>query len=111
MHHPGLAPYEKSRFAVLGDFRVGRRPFLSLNDPTRRSEMKAITTLFVVGMFVTTVAMADDVDDVKATIRGHFDAVNSGDVAAYTPYYANQGSAFGGELLERISVEQRKNNF
>ena len=53
--------------------------------------MKAITTLFVVGMFVTTLAMADDVDDVKATIRGHFDAVNSGDVASYTPYYANQG--------------------
>jgi len=74
--------------------------------------MKAITTLFVVGMFVTTLAMADDVDDVKATIRGHFDAVNSGDVADYTPYYANQGSAFsGGELLQRLSVEQRKNNF
>jgi len=74
--------------------------------------MKALTTLFVVGMFVTTVAMADDVDDVKAAIRGHFAAVNSGDVAAYTPYYSNQGSAFsGGELLERLSVEQRKNNF
>ncbi|MCH8016053.1 MAG: lipocalin-like domain-containing protein [Acidobacteria bacterium] len=74
--------------------------------------MKALTTLFVAGMFVTTLAMADDVDDVKATIRGHFAAVNSGDVAAYTPYYANQGSAFGGgELLERLSVEQRTNNF
>ena len=74
--------------------------------------MKALTTLFVVGMFVTTVAMADDVDDVKAAIRGHFAAVNSGDVAAYTSYYSNQGSAFsGGELLERLSVEQRKNNF
>jgi len=24
MHHPGVAPYGKSRFAVLGDFRVGR---------------------------------------------------------------------------------------
>ena len=24
MHHPGLAPYGKSRFAVLGDFMVGR---------------------------------------------------------------------------------------
>jgi len=74
--------------------------------------MKALATLFVVGMFVTTVAMADDVDDVKAAIRGHFAAVNSGDVAAYTSYYSNQGSAFsGGELLERLSVEQRKNNF
>jgi ketosteroid isomerase-like protein len=74
--------------------------------------MKTLTTLFVVGMFLTTAAIADDVEDVKAAIHGHFAAVNSGDVNAYTPYYADQGSAFGGgELLERLSVEQRKNNF
>ena len=29
-------------------------------------------------MFATAVAMADDVDDVKAAVLGHFDAVNSG---------------------------------
>ncbi len=74
--------------------------------------MKALTTLWVVGMLVSTVAMADDVDDVKTAIRDHFAAVNSGDVTAYTPYYATQGSAFGGgALLERLSVEQRKNSF
>lgn len=74
--------------------------------------MKALTTLFVVGMFLTTAALADDVEDVKAAIRGHFAAVNSGDVNAYTPYYASEGSAFsGGELLERLSVEERTNNF
>ncbi len=74
--------------------------------------MKALARLLVVGMFLTTVAMADDVDDVKAAMGGHFAAVNSGDVDAYTPYYANQGSVFaGGALLERLSVEQRKSNF
>lgn len=74
--------------------------------------MKTLTTLLVVGMFLMPVVLADDVEDVKAAIRGHFDAVNSGDVTAYTPYYANQGSAFGGgELLERLSVEQRKSDF
>jgi len=31
--------------------------------------MKALTTVFVVGMFLTTVAMADDVDDVKALVH------------------------------------------
>ncbi len=30
--------------------------------------MKALTTLLVVGMFLTTVAMADDVEDVKAAV-------------------------------------------
>jgi len=32
--------------------------------------MKTLTTLFVIGMFATTVAMEDDVDDVKAE-RGY----------------------------------------
>ncbi len=30
--------------------------------------MKALTTLLVVGMFATTIAMADDADDVKAAV-------------------------------------------
>ncbi len=47
-----------------------------------RYEMKALTTLLVVGMFLTTVAMADDVDDVKAAVQGHFAALNAGDVNA-----------------------------
>ena len=40
--------------------------------------MKALTTLLVVGMFATTVAIADDVDDVKAAVQGLFAAVNAG---------------------------------
>ena len=40
--------------------------------------MKALTTLLVVGMFLTTVAVADDVDDVKAALNGLFAARNTG---------------------------------
>ncbi len=75
--------------------------------------MKALTTLLVIGMFLTTVAMADDVDDVKAAVQGHFDAVNSGDVNAFIRYYAPESSVFaGGGLLDRYhSLEERRNNF
>jgi len=33
-----------------------------------RYEIKALTTLLVVGMFAATIAMADDADDVKAAV-------------------------------------------
>ncbi len=75
--------------------------------------MKALTTLLVIGMFATAVAMADDVDDVKAAVQGHFAALNAGDVNSYIQYYANQGSVFaGGGLLGRVhSLEERRNGF
>ncbi len=44
--------------------------------------MKALTTLFVAGMFLTTVAIADDVDDVKAAVQKYITALNTGDVNA-----------------------------
>jgi len=74
--------------------------------------MKALTTLLV-AVFLMPAALADDVDDVKAAVQGHFAALNSGDVDAYTPYYANQGSVFaGGGLLGRVhSLEERRNGF
>ncbi len=34
--------------------------------------MNALTTLFVVGMFATAVAMADDADDVEAAMQRHY---------------------------------------
>ncbi len=75
--------------------------------------MKALTTLLVVGMFLTTVAMADDVDDVKAAVRGHFVALNAGDVNAFIPYYPSESSVFaGGRLLGRFhSLEERRDGF
>ncbi len=38
---------------------------ISMQTNKGRYEMKALTTLFVIGMFVTTVAMAVDVDGKK----------------------------------------------
>ena len=74
--------------------------------------MKALTTLLVVGMFLTTVAVADDVDDVKAALQGHFDAVNFGDVNAFVQYYPSESSSFaGGGLLGKFSLEDRRKNF
>ncbi len=75
--------------------------------------MKALTTLFMIGMFATAVAIADDVDDVKAAVRGHFVALNAGDVNAFIPYYPSESSVFaGGRLLGRFhSLEERRDGF
>ncbi len=45
--------------------------------------MKALTALLVVGMFATRVAMADDVDDIKAAEDSYYAAINSGDAHAW----------------------------
>ncbi len=75
--------------------------------------MKALTTLLVVGMFLTTVAMADDVDDVKAAVEGYFAALNAGDANAYLQTRMPEYSAFaGGGLLSRNhSLAEQKNGF
>ncbi len=41
--------------------------------------MKAWTTLFVVGMFLATPALADDVEDVKAAVHEFYVLLNSTD--------------------------------
>jgi len=61
--------------------------------------MKALTTVFVVGMFLTTVAMADDVDDVKAEMERYFAALNAGDANAYIQHFMPETSAFVGTGL------------
>ena len=74
--------------------------------------MKALTTLLVIGICATAVTMADDVEDVRAAVLGHFDAVNSGDVNAFIRYYASESSVFaGGGLLGRFNLEERRKNF
>ena len=75
--------------------------------------MKALTTLLVVGMFLMPAALADDVDDVKAAVLGHFAALNAGDVDAFIQYYPSESSTFaGGGLLGRVhSLEERRNDF
>ncbi len=76
--------------------------------------MKALTTLLVVGMFLTTGAMADDVDDVKAAMEGYFAALNAGDWNALSRYRMPEQSMFsrGGQLLNSAtSLAEQRNSF
>ncbi len=75
--------------------------------------MKALTTLLVVGMFLTSVAMADDVDDVKAAVEKYFAALNSGNGAAYAQHRIPEYSVFGGGgLIDRSnSIAQQRDDF
>ncbi len=75
--------------------------------------MKALTTLFVIGMFATAVAMADDVDDVKAEMERYMTALNAGDANAWIQLHAVGNTRFSTDngLLQRSESheEQRKN--
>ncbi len=80
--------------------------------------MKSLmVTLFVVGMFLTNAALADDVEDVKAAVHEFYVLLNSTDAAdaeAYTQLYAAGNTIFaaGGGLLGRTtSLEGRKESF
>jgi len=76
--------------------------------------MKALTTLLVTGMFATTVAMADDVDDVRAAVQRYFAAVNAGDANAWAQHNVAGNTSFGagGGLLERSdSLEEARSSF
>jgi len=75
--------------------------------------MKAWTTLFVIGMFATTVAMADDVDDVKAAVQSYYAALNSGNGAALAQLRIPEYSFFGGGgLIDRSSSSaQQRDDF
>ncbi len=75
--------------------------------------MKALTTLLVVGMFATTVAIADDADDVRAAVERYVAALNTGDANAYVQSRTPEYSVFtGGGLFERsTSLEEQRNGF
>jgi len=76
--------------------------------------MKALTTVFVVGMFLTTVAMADDVDDVKALVHQYYAALNAGDANGRARYHMPEYSSFGpgGGLLETMhSLEEQTKSY
>ena len=73
--------------------------------------MKALTTLLVVGMFLTTVALADDVDDVKAEMQRFFAALNTDNADGFIQHLIPEYSSFGpeGGLLHRsTSLEEQK---
>ncbi len=75
--------------------------------------MKALTTLFIAGMFLTTVAIADDVDDVRAEMERYFAALNAGDANAYIQHFMPETSAIVGTGLisHSHSLEEQKNAF
>ncbi len=73
--------------------------------------MKTLTTLLVIGMFATAVGVADDADDVKAAVQGHYAALNAGDASALMQLQAAESTTFGpgGALLEQSdSLEERR---
>ena len=76
--------------------------------------MKALTTLLVVGMFLTTVAIADDVDDVKEQVLDFYAAINAGDTEAVLQHLMPEHSSFArvdGLLSRTTSLEEQKKAF
>jgi ketosteroid isomerase-like protein len=76
--------------------------------------MKALATLFMVGMFATVVAMADDAEDVKAALQRYGTALSAGDAGALMQLHAAASTSFGagGGLLATFdSAEERRNSF
>ncbi len=76
--------------------------------------MKALTTFLVVGMFLTTVAIADDADDVRAALQRYTIALTAGDASALMQLHAAANTSFGagGGLLATFdSLEERRNSF
>ncbi len=74
--------------------------------------MKALATLSVVGMFLTTVAIADDADDVEAAVLEHFATLNAGNMAKHIEqHHMPQLNRFtrGGLRWHFGSLEEQKN--
>ncbi len=75
--------------------------------------MKTLTTLLIIGMLSTVVAMADDVADVKEAGQRFYAALNAGDAGALMQLHASASTSFGpgGGLLETSdSVEEQRMN-
>jgi len=76
--------------------------------------MKALTTLLVIGMFATAVAVADDADDVKAALQRYVTALDTGDANAFIQSRAARSTSFGargGLLATSDSLEEARSEF
>ena len=75
--------------------------------------MKALTTLCLLGMFLTTVTLADDEDDVKAEMERYFAALNAGDANGYIQHFMPETTAFVGTGLmsEAYSLQEQRRAF
>ncbi len=74
--------------------------------------MAVVLTVMMGCLLLTTIALADDVDDIKAATMKHFTAFNAGDAAAHVRHHLAENTGFppeGGLLEESASIEaQRK---
>ena len=73
-----------------------------------------IATLLIAGMVLTTVAMADDVDDVKAAVQRLYAAMNTGDAGAMVQHLVAGRTDFtpdGGLLKTSDSLEEQRKAF
>ena len=91
---------------------VGTTISIFKRSTTGRCVLTALTTLFVVGMFMLPAVLADDVDDVKAAVQSYFAAIKAGDSSSVMQYRIPERSSFGGPggLLSRptSSLEEQK---
>jgi ketosteroid isomerase-like protein len=75
--------------------------------------LTSVVTLSFLGMFLTTVVMADDVEDVKAAVQRYFAAINAGDFSTVMQYRSLERSSFSGPggLLDvtTSSLQEQKN--
>ena len=77
-------------------------------------EFQLLSVILVVGMFLTTVAVADDADDVKEQVLDFFAAANAGDTEAVYQHHMPEHSSFGrgdGLLSRTTSLEEQKRAF
>jgi len=74
---------------------------------------RLITTVFVMGLLLTTVALAGDVEDVKAVVQNYYAALNSGNMDAWSGNFQTGHTAFGGGgtfLEETTSLQEQRAN-
>ena len=70
-------------------------------------------TLVVAGIFLTTVCVADDAQDIKTALKQHYAAFNAGDADGYIRYEAEGHTTYGPEgglLGSNPSHEVQKKN-
>ncbi len=73
--------------------------------------MKKLNFMIILGLILTTstLAMADDVEDIKSAMKKHFVTFNAGDVAGHIAHHKAGNSSFGadgGALTVNDSLEE-----
>ena len=76
---------------------------------------RLITIVMVLGsMILASPALADDVDDIKASVLAYYTALNTGDVNAWVQLHLPGRTSFGpngGLLVPATSLEEQRKNY